>query len=310
MRTVSKAEGTEVPGLSIAIPTYGRDSVLLDSIGFLLTLIEPVDEVLVIDQTPMHEADTEMALTRLAGEGRIRWLRLPHPSIPAAMNRGLLEARNNLVLFLDDDIVPDPQLLDAHRQAHVHGVTGLVAGRVSQPWHGSDEPDPTVPGQFSFNGGEPALITEFMGGNFSVSRDRAIAIGGFDENFVRVAYRFEAEFAYRWMAAGEKIQYAPNAWIRHLKVQRGGTRSFGEHQETVRPDHAVGAYYYSLRTRKAARCVWDFLIRPVRAIATRHHLSRPWWIPLTLLAETRAMIWAVQLAFSGPRLLRLNHPSA
>ena len=36
-----------------------------------------------------------------------------------------------------------------------------------------------------------------MGGNFSVRRDIALRLGGFDEQFVRVAYNFEAEFAHR-----------------------------------------------------------------------------------------------------------------
>jgi len=51
----------------------------------------------------------------------------------------------------------------------------------------------------------------------------ALDLGGFDENFVRVAYRYEAELAYRWRQAGLSIRYISEALIDHLQAQRGGT---------------------------------------------------------------------------------------
>jgi len=45
----------------------------------------------------------------------------------------------------------------------------------------------------------------------------------------------------------------------------------------------------------------QFLRRPWRAISTRHHLRRPWWIPTTLIAEFSGMAWALALALRGPR---------
>jgi GT2 family glycosyltransferase len=145
-----------------------------------------------------------------------------------------------------------------------------------------------------------------MGGNFSVARRSAIDAGGFDENFVRVAYRFEAEFAHRWRALGRRIWFEPSACIHHLKAGSGGTRSFGEHLTSWRPDHAVGAYYYSLRTR-----AWrEFTARPLRAVTTRYHLAHPWRIPGTLLAEFGGMAWALRLFLRGPRRVSAPEPSS
>ena len=79
-----------------------------------------------------------------------------------------------------------------------------------------------------------------MGGNFSLSRIAALEIGGFDENFVRVAYRFEAEFAYRWRRSGRCIRYEAAGLIHRLKIGSGGTRTFGDHLTTLRPDHSWG----------------------------------------------------------------------
>lgn len=279
--------------ITVAIPTYRREQVLLDTLGYLLALEQAPAETLVLDQTEQHEAETDRRLAELHDAGHIRWLRLATPSIPQAMNRGLLEASNEIVLFLDDDIRPEPELIAAHLAAHVKYDDVLVAGRVIQPWE--EGKDFSTVDSFCFAGLKPFWIEEFMGGNFSLRRDAALKLGGFDENFVRVAYRFEAEFAHRFRASGRRVYFAPQACLHHLKDSGGGTRTYGEHLMTWKPDHAVGAYYYCLRTG----AVKEFVKRPFRAVATRHHLRRPWWIPLTLFAELRGMLWAVRLNMQG-----------
>jgi GT2 family glycosyltransferase len=280
------------------IPTYRREQVLLDTIEFLLELQPAPAEILVVDQTEEHEPATALRLETLNQEGRIRWLKLAQPSIPKAMNTGLLAAREPLVLFLDDDIRPEPGLLDAHASAHASFENAIVAGRVIQPWEEGASHD--LAGEFRFCQTQPAWIGEFMGGNFSAGRDRLIELGGFDENFVRVAYRFEAEFAHRFKAAGGGIRFEPGACIHHLKAG-GGTRVYGDFRTTWRPDHTVGAYYYLLRTSLGLRGLGQWLARPVAAVATRHHVTRPWWIPMTVLSELLGMMWACWLALAGPR---------
>ncbi len=288
--------------ISIAIPTYRREQTLVDTLVALLALERPAQEILVLDQSETHEAATEQKLSELHRTGAIRWLRLETPSIPKAMNRALIEATAPILLFLDDDIIPDKNLVLAHAEAHRRLPGALVAGRVIQPWNeGKDYSQDT---HFHFACLKPQRIREFMGGNFSIDSSKAKFIGGFDENFVKVAYRFEAEFAHRWIASGGEICYEPDSVIHHLKVSAGGTRTFGEHLSTVKPDHAVGAYYFTLRTRSGVARIRDVLFRVLSSVRTRHHLRRPWWIPLTLLAELRGLIWAVTLAMRGPSYVR------
>ena len=154
---------------------------------------------------------------------------------------------------------------------------------------------------FHFASMRPAWIEDFMGGNFSIRRDVALALGGFDENFVRVAYNFEAEFAYRVRRANHKIHFEPAACIHHLKAGGGGTRAFGEHLTTINPSHAVGAYYFILRTWNGWTSLASLMKRPWRAVITRHHMVRPWFIPVTLVAEFTGMAWAIGLAVRGPK---------
>lgn len=284
--------------ITVAIPTYRREQVLIDTIRSLLDLEQRPEEILVIDQTAEHTSVTAASLRQWNESGEIRWHRLAQPSIPRAMNQGLLSARFDIVLFVDDDIVPFPDLVAAHIDAHEQGHR-LVAGRVLQPW--DEDTAGTSWSARRFASTESRDIDEFMGGNFSVRRKDAIEAGGFDENFVRVAYNFEREFADRWRTRGGRIQFVPAAAIRHLKAESGGTRTFGDHLTTLLPAHSVGNYYYLLRSKNATGRAREFFGRPLRSIATRHHLRRPWWIPVTLVAELSGMAWAVLLNMRGPR---------
>ena len=285
--------------MSIAIPTYRREQVLIDTLESVFALCPPADEILVLDQTEAHSAPVESALKELARSGRIRHLRLSSPSIPAAMNAALKAAAGDVVLFLDDDVLAEPRLTSAHLSAHRENGAAVVAGRVIQPWQEGLDFSKEI--KFHFAGIKSAWIQEFMGGNFSIRRETALKLGGFDENFVGAAYHFEAEFAFRLRRAGLTIYYEPEACIHHRKVSSGGTRTFGEHLRTAAPAHSVGAYYFVLRTWRCEGSTRALLFRPICAIATRHHLRRPWFIPLTVLAELRGLFWALALACRGPR---------
>jgi GT2 family glycosyltransferase len=286
------------PAVSIVVPTYQRGVVVLASVRLLLGLEVPPGEILIVDQTAVHPPEVEGALCELEKARKIRWLRLAEPSIPHAMNVGLQKASLEILLFLDDDIVPEPGLVQFHR--HAQQQADLVAGMVLQPGEQIVRLGPGDP--FRFNSDATARVSEFMGGNFSIRRDVALALGGFDENFVGAAYRFEAEFAHRYVARHGQILYEPRAIIHHLQVASGGTRAHGHHLRTLRPTHSVGAYYELLRTQRPG---WlrQILLRPLRAVRTRHHLRRPWWIPLTLVAELRGLLLALRLHRGGARLL-------
>ncbi|GHC05580.1 glycosyltransferase family 2 protein [Thermomonas carbonis] len=287
--------------LGIVIPTYKRGAIVIDSVRALLSLTTPPTEIVLVDQTERHPAEIESELQALQDAGLVNWLRLPQPSIPHAMNVGLQFAKAEVVLFLDDDIIPDRALVTRHLAAQQRA--SLVAGMVLQP---GEQPESLEPGeQFRFTSDTAADIHEFMGGNFSVRRDMAIALGGFDENFIGAAYRFEAEFAWRYRKLHGLIRYEPGAVIHHLAVSSGGTRAHGHHLRTMNPAHSVGAYYFWLKTRQEG---WwrEMFLRPFRSIRTRHHLRNPWWIPLSLLAEVRGFLAALALIRRGPRLITLS----
>lgn len=288
--------------LTVVIATYRREKVLIDSIRQLLAIKPGPDQIIVVDQTISHEPEILQELQKLDRCGAIRWLKREQPSIPAAMNVGLLAADAGIVLFLDDDIKPDAELISAHRRAQAE-YPGLVAGQVLQPGESRVALAPTD--RFRFNSNVDAFIDEFIGCNFSVLKEYALSLGGFDENFSGAAYRFEAEFAFRYIRRYGPIRFEPSASIHHLQASSGGTRAHGHHLRTVKASHSVGAYYFWFRTREPHWWL-KMLLRPLRSIRTKHHMLRPWWVPLTLIAEFRGMLQAFQLALRGPSLIAPN----
>ena len=297
--------------VSIAVPTYQRGDVLLRTLGMLFGQHPLPAEILVVDQTEEPASDVATQLTLWDRQGCIRWIRLPEPSITRAMNVALSTAKAPVVLFLDDDIIPAPNLIGTHAECLAQDEQiWAVAGQVLQP--GEQPRDATVHCarsglraflDFPFYSTKSVDIANVMAGNLAVRRDKAILVGGFDENFKGVAYRFETEFARRLIRHGGRILFEPAASIRHLHSKEGGTRAHGNHLESPSPAHGVGEYYFALRSGVTWETLTYMLRRPIREIVTRFHLRHPWYIPGKLLGEARAFCWACRLAMQGPSLM-------
>jgi len=105
--------------LTVIVPTVAERAGLL---GGLIDSVRPqlgADDRLVIsfDGVP-DEHEAGWAGGGLLGDDRIRVLAQPASGPGGARNRGLRQATTELVLFLNDDVVPKPGTLDAHRRAH------------------------------------------------------------------------------------------------------------------------------------------------------------------------------------------------
>jgi GT2 family glycosyltransferase len=278
------------PVITIAIPTYNRQQIAVETVLRLLPFGAPI---IVVDQTPApYEPLASLP---------IRLLRLPEPSIPHAMNVAVDAAATDVVLFLDDDVLPSTSLLDAHAAAHRERDVWAVVGQILQPGerpqHVEQPPDDL---EFRFHADEGRTVTNVMAGNLSVKRRRFVELGGFDENFVGAAYRFETDFALRVAAAGGKIWFEPQASIDHLKLSTGGLRSYGDHRTSASPFHSAGDYYFALHHRPP---LWRYALRRLRAnVLTRFHATHPWTIPAKLTGELRGLLLARRLHGSGRRL--------
>ena len=287
-------------GITIAIPTYNRGAILVETIERLLELEPKPDEIVIVDQTPAHPPEIAAKLETWSRGGQIRWERLENPSVPAAMNHALRVASQPVVLFLDDDLIPAPNLAGEHLRAHGDGIWAVV-GQVLQPGEepGHFEESRLHRGairdlEFPFRHDVPMDVENVMAGNLSVLRDRALSIGGFDERFLYAAYRFESDFARRVIAAGGRIRFEPRAQIRHLKLPTGGVRSHGDPRRTPAPTHSAGDYLFALEHVPA---FWRYAARRFRQnVFTRYTLAHPLAIPMKAIAEIRGLVLARRLA--------------
>jgi GT2 family glycosyltransferase len=285
--------------ITVAIPTYNRGAIVVETVERLFALDPPPDAIIVADQS----RETNEPLARWHRQGRIQLIRLDAPSIPHAMNVALLAAKTPVVLFLDDDIEPSSELIAAHARAHAANEAWAVVGQILQPGeepHHFEQPEDDL--EFHFNPDSGRFVANVMAGNLSVKRERAVAIGGFDENFIGAAYRFETDFALRIIAAGGKIWFEPAATLRHLKLSSGGLRSYGDHRSSPSPAHSAGDYYFAIHHRPP---LWRYALRRLRRnVTTRYHLSHPWTIPTKLIGEWRGLWLAQRLAREGRKLVR------
>lgn len=291
--------------LTIAIPTLGRGEIVVQTVEHLLALPTRAAAILVVDQTPQHPPAVTARLTSWHDQQVIRWIRLRRPSIPEAMNEALREATTPLVLYLDDDIIPGSDLVAEHVAAHEGRHVAAVVGQILQPGQEPADIDRASERdlEFPFHSTRGRMVANVMAGNLSVDRVKAIAAGGFDENFVAAAYRFETDFAWRLTAAGESIWYEPRASIRHLQAGTGGIRTWGHHLRTASPAHSIGDYYLALLHFSRAGVLRHVLRRLRRSLLTRFDLTHPWWIPIKAVREARALLLATGLKRGGRKLI-------
>src|SRR5262249_41815511 len=146
-----------------------------------------------------HAPATRSCLELLSSSGQVRWYQRPDPGICPAMNCGACLARSELLLFLDDDIIPSPHLLEGHRQAlSLPAAPPATCGQVLQPWdEGPVDHVPDFAEGFHFAYSRECDVLGLMGGNFGIRRQTFLDVGGLDENFFGAAYRWEAELTYR-----------------------------------------------------------------------------------------------------------------
>ncbi len=294
--------------ISLVIPTYRRGAYLVDTVRQALAQEPPADEILVVDQTLEHASEVEAFLGTEAGAGRIRHLRQQPPGVQKARNRGLLEARCEVVLFLDDDVVLPPGFIAAHRRNYDDPAVAAVAGRVVSPLTPADAAQRPLhrPGgarfdclHFRLDGAQRVEgVANWLQGNASARRAVLLGIGGHDETYVGYGWE-DVDTAVRLWQAGRRIVYDPQAWLEHLMAASGGQGLRSEKLDLSRI--YFGAHYSFWRHLFPH---WRYAIQMLllfrRQVLPRSRLKRPWNIPRATLAFFSSWLSAVT---SQPDLL-------
>jgi glycosyltransferase involved in cell wall biosynthesis len=209
--------------VSLIIPTYRRESVLVDCIRCALCQEYQPLEILVIDQTENHEPATEAFLKENAE--KITLIQHQPPSAVTSRNVGLQKATGDILIFIDDDTTFESDFVSNHVRAIENGAD-VVQGRVVEEGRGVSHraqwvlPWLRVVGSNTYD--KPAKTNTITGCNFSITKQAADRVGGFDSKITGVVAREDADYGARCDKLGLIMRFDPTACLVHHRDPGGG----------------------------------------------------------------------------------------
>ena len=206
------------PAVSVVIPSADRPDSLRRCLEALTLQAKgaPSFEVVVVD-----DGRSSLPLAPMPTKGlNVRWMKTGGNGAGAARNAGAGAARGGVLLFLDDDLVPSPDLLAMHLRRHVavgreRVVIGYSPPRPSSPTLASLAASLWWEDHFRAKKASVALtFTHVLSGNASVSKAAFERVGGFDEALGRFR-REDWEWGIRALSDGLEAVYEPGAVALH-----------------------------------------------------------------------------------------------
>lgn len=255
------------PEVSVIVPTYCRRASLERLLDALCKQTLPPDrfEVVVVD-----DGSTDGTVEHVLRTPRpyvLQVLQQGHRGPAAARNLGVAQASAPLVLFYDDDVVPEPASIEAHVGTHATEGPGVVViGPMSPP---GDWPRPAwvrweeekLRNQYLAMQAGVWSCTErqFYTANSSLSRTLFASAGGFDTTFKRAE---DVELGYRLRNVGARFVFNPAADVQHYAA-----RSFAAWRRTP---YQYGRYDVIMSRDKGH----EALPRALAEFRWRHPLNR------------------------------------
>lgn len=198
--------------VALAIPCFNGAETLGAVLAAVARLDPAPSEVLVVDDGSTDETRSLAAAAgvRVVAHGRNRGL-------GAARNTALHETRAPVLLFLDDDCVPGPDLVSVVLEALVTEEFGGVGGCEASVGEGASGWDLwRAAFRPQTHGLEPLDEVWMLPGLCCAYRRKALeAIGGFDERFRTNGE--DVDLGLRLRAAGWRLCYRPAARVTHLR---------------------------------------------------------------------------------------------
>ena len=115
-----------LPSISVVICTRDRTDLLKGALEALLALDYPHREIIVIDNAPANSSTAEFVAPL-----PVRYVKEERPGLDWARNRGIAEARHEIIAFTDDDARPSRGWLRGmaagFADPEIMAVSGLVA---------------------------------------------------------------------------------------------------------------------------------------------------------------------------------------
>jgi GT2 family glycosyltransferase len=205
--------------VSVVVPTYQRRDGLVRLLDALAAQTHPADdlEVIVVDDGSTDGTDHTLRAAR--PPYRLRHFKQANSGPGAARNLGVAQARGELIVFFDDDVVPDRSAITAHVAAHRVAANTVVIGPMLPPgswprpaWIRWEEDKLLQQYSAMLVGAYACTPRQFFTANASIERRRFVDAGGFDPTFARAE---DVELGYRLRDLGSRFAFDPRAAVTH-----------------------------------------------------------------------------------------------
>ena len=117
------------PEVTVMIPAYNEESVIVDTVRSALASTYPKLEILVVDDGSTDRT-AELVRSNFGRDPRVRLLLQPNRGKPAALNHALSEAAGEIVVSIDADTIVDPEAISRLVRHFADPRVGAVAGNV------------------------------------------------------------------------------------------------------------------------------------------------------------------------------------
>ena len=196
--------------ITIVIPAYNRKDVLLKCLTLLNDQTAPRENFEVILSDDGSTDGTEETVKNLKLNYDFKYLRQENQGQSVARNNGIKEAKGRLILFIDDDVLAHPKLIETHLNIQKNEKDLILRGPVI------NIPTMEIPlnrpiGFWDMN------KNFFCTSNVSVEKEHIIQSGMFDPEFL---WWEDCELGFRLRMKGLKWKFSFEAVVFHYKPFR------------------------------------------------------------------------------------------
>ncbi|MGN6164210.1 MAG: glycosyltransferase [Flavisolibacter sp.] len=229
--------------ISIVIPSHNRSASLKRLLNKLGEQSFPAQMMQVIVVADGCKDDTLNMLKNYQSSFTLEYIQLPGEGAAIARNKGAALANGDIILFLDDDIDPSQDLVEAHVKAHknehtvVIGYLPLAIPRQAgffklelRSWWGQKFQQMQMPG-YRYN------YEDLLSGNVSLALQLFKQVQGFDTG---LQCREDYELGIRLIKSNAEFVFSPEAWGFHCDEVTNLERSLKRKRQEGKADVQFG----------------------------------------------------------------------
>jgi len=217
---------------SVIIPTLDREEIVIDTLRMFENQTFKDFEMIVLDQTTAVNPRLSTFHTDVF---YYKYYHITEKGLPNARNVAAKVAKGEILVFVDDDVIPEPDLISNYLEEfnkHGHGYW-LIGGCVTEKGSNILSERKYITGGYltkygktlkNFSSESYAECEWVSGGNFAIRREAFLKLGGFDTNFIGNAMLEDTDFGFNVRSHGGRVLFSPKPKLEHTRAKSGGTR--------------------------------------------------------------------------------------